>query len=69
MNRTPEYRLKVIKAEVAIAISIPLVGQSYQALMVKIAFLTDMPALFLDRNKDNYAEAIKLADADITMEI
>lgn len=65
---TPTYRLKLIKA-LAVKSVVGLAGKNQQQLMVSIMFLCDMPAGFLEENKEQYEDAIKLAHADITMEL
>lgn len=66
MNWTPNERLKLIKA--LCVINGPK-AETYRQLMERIMFLCDMPDQFLENNRANYEDAIKLAKADITVEL
>jgi hypothetical protein len=65
---TPEYRLKLIKALAHISHHGPR-GETIEMLMERIMFLCDMPDNFLEANKRNWEDAIKIADIDLTVEL
>jgi hypothetical protein len=69
MKWTPEERLILIKA-LAEKSSDRLQGnETHRQLMERILFLCDMPPEFLEGNKDKYEDAIKLAQADLTVSL
>ena len=63
-NWTPERRLEIIKALAGQAL--PRLGKE-RDLLIRIMFMCDMPDVFLEANKGNYEDAIKLADAELTI--
>ena len=65
MDWTPEDRLRIIKAILAIGVR----DETFAQFKVRIMFACDMPARFLEINRDQYEDAIKLAEADITIVI
>lgn len=68
MEWTSKKRLAIIKALAAKSLDGPQ-GETHRMLMERIMFLCDMPAEFLEKNKRNYEDAIKLAQVDVTIEI
>ncbi len=65
MNWTAEDRLRIIKA---LAILGPQ-SETGKMLLERIMFLCDMPSDFLEANRDQFREAIKLAEADIAISL
>lgn len=65
MEWTPEDRLKIIKALIVLEAE----NETWELFKVRLMFLCNMPAEFLEINRDKYARAIELAKADMTIEI
>ena len=69
MEWTPEERLNLIKALAATAYADkrPKTNHEQRDLMQRIMFLCDMPPEFLEKNKGNYEDVIRLVQADLTV--
>jgi hypothetical protein len=67
-NWTTARRLKIIQALAARSLDGPR-GETHAQLMQRILFLCDMPPEFLELNKANYEDAIKLANAGFTVSL
>lgn len=67
-NWTPERRLEIIQALAAQSLCGPKC-ETHAQLMQRIMFLCDMPDEFLEINKGNYEDAIKLADAGFVVSL
>jgi len=63
MHWSPEFRLKLIKAIASRNIGCvhPETDPSWHAAMQRILFLAEMPDEFLERNADNFIDAIRWA--------